>query len=59
MIKQKHVDAAREVRLWLTYVILPAAMIYGSSPAIQDKVKEVRNSAKWKMEDIKYKIKTR
>ena len=27
-IKQKHVDAAREVRLWFKEVIIPAGVVY-------------------------------
>ena len=59
MIKQKHIDGARELRLWLTYVVLPAGMIYYSSPDLQHKVKNLKNSAKRKIEEVRYGCTTR
>lgn len=58
-MKQKHVDAAREARLWIYYVILPSICIYAGSPTLQHKAKQIKYSAKCKVNNVVNKIKNR
>lgn len=51
-MKQKHIDAAREVRLWLSQIVIPAVGIVAVVPeareAIVNKYYEVKNTIKTK-----------
>lgn len=47
-MKQKHVDASREARLWLGQVIIPvitAVAIVKSSPQLSDSIMELKSKA--------------
>lgn len=53
MLKYKHIEASREIRLWLGQVIIPGAMAFGmamSNPqfkeAVTSKVRTVKESLK-------------
>ena len=51
----KHIEASRELRLWIGQVIVPAvtmAVAFASIP-------EVRNTASRKLGELKWKIKSR
>lgn len=49
-MKYKHIEAMREVRLWIGQIIVPAAaLIFAISPAARTSVAE-------KMKDVKVKI---
>ena len=49
----KHIEASREVRLWVTQVILPAVGIAMLFPEVRktvvDKAKDVKNQIKLKL----------
>lgn len=48
-MKQKHVDAAREARLWLGQVIVPAALVVGTvfrNPDAREYVSQKYGNAK-------------
>lgn len=51
-MKQKHIDASRELRLWITQVILPAVGIVMMVP-------ETREKALAKAEEMKESIKAK
>lgn len=53
MIKYKHIEASRELRLWVTQVGVPVAMV----TALYLKDPENRKKAKRKLEDFKYTVK--
>ena len=55
MIKYKHIEAARELRLWLGQVIIPTVTVVGSVMLIP----EVRQGAKETVREIKSKFKKR
>ena len=50
MLKQKHVEASRELRLWLTQVILPTVIggviLYSNSEKVREFVDEKVYNAK-------------
>ena len=49
-MKYKHIEAMREVRLWIGQIIVPvAALVFAISP-------EARTSVAEKMRDVKVKI---
>lgn len=52
MIKQKHVDAAREVRLWFKEVIIPAGVIvalFKDGDKLKEKAGKIKDHAKQKI----------
>ena len=51
-MKQKHIDASREARLWLSQIIIPAFGIVMLVP-------EAREAAKTKASDLKRKIESK
>lgn len=52
-MKQKHIDASRELRLWITQVFIPTgALIVGSMT-----IPEVRQYVGAKAENVKQKLK--
>lgn len=51
-MKQKHIDASRELRLWLTQVIIPGTVIVAAVP-------ELREAIVAKYHDVKGSIKTK
>lgn len=55
-MKRKHIDAAREARLWIGQIIVPAATVVVSTLAIPEvrqavatKAKDVKETIEWKM----------
>ncbi len=47
MLKQKHVDAAREVRLWMTQVVIPiGGILVLANDDIRSKINNGMNSVK-------------
>lgn len=49
MLKYKHIEASRELRLWLGQVIIPGAMAFGvamSNPQFKEAVTSKVNAAK-------------
>ena len=54
-MKQKHIEASRELRLWIGQVIVPTAVAVGGLLAIP----EVREAVKAKARSIKHKIDTK
>lgn len=49
MLKHKHIEASREVRLWLGQVIIPGVVAFGvamSNPQFKETVTSKFNSAK-------------
>lgn len=52
MIKYKHIEAAREVRLWLGQVIIPGVTVLGSVMLIP----EVRQGAAETVRQIRSKV---
>lgn len=52
-MKQKHIDASREIRLWLTQVFIPAGAILVGGMTIP----EVRQYVGAKAESVKQKLK--
>lgn len=53
MLKQKHVDAAREVRLWMSQVIIPiGGIIVMTNPKVSSKVNEGVNNVKNKVRGV-------
>lgn len=51
-MKQKHIDASREARLWLSQIIIPIAGIMAMCP-------EAREAAVAKASDLKRKIESK
>ena len=51
-MKQKHIDAAREARLWISQIVIP---VFG----IMMMVPEAREAAKEKASELKRKIETK
>lgn len=51
-MKQKHIDAAREVRLWIGQIVIPAIGIMAVVP-------EAREAISQKWNDLKTGIKTK
>lgn len=51
-MKQKHIDASREARLWLSQIVLPVVGIVMMVP-------ETREATLAKAEEMKYKIKSK
>lgn len=53
-MKQKTIDTSREVRLWLTQVVLPAVGIAAMVPEVREavvaKYQETKNSIKTKFQ---------
>lgn len=45
-MKQKHIDAARELRLWLGQIVLPFVGIIMLSPEARQAVKQAGQDAK-------------
>lgn len=54
-MKQKHIDASREVRLWLRDLIVPTVVIVA---AVMSKP-EIRESASNKIKNVKSSIKNK
>lgn len=52
----KQIDASREIRLWVTQIVLPAVATVG---AVLYTNPELRHKAADKVQDIKYRIKTK
>lgn len=49
MLKYKHIEASREVRLWLGQVVIPACMAFGvamTNPQFKETVTSKVDSAK-------------
>lgn len=51
----KQIEQAREVRLWITQIIVPATVVVTTLASIP----EVRSAVKNKVEDVKHSIKKR
>ena len=51
----KHIEASRELRLWIGQVIVPAVTMAVALASIP----EVRNTASRKLEELKWKFKSR
>lgn len=51
-MKQKHIDAAREARLWIGQIVVPGLMVAASALSIP----EVRQAIAMKAEQVKYSI---
>lgn len=57
-MKYKHIEAAREARLWIGQIIVPATAVVGSLlaiPEVRDAVATKARQIKWKIESIKNK----
>ena len=57
-MKYKHIEAAREARLWIGQIIVPAAAVVGSLlaiPEVRETVAEKARQIKWKIESKKNK----
>lgn len=52
MIKWKHIEASREVRLWLTQIVLPITTVVMLVP-------ETRNAVATKIREVKDNVKTK
>lgn len=55
MLKYKHIEASRELRLWLGQVIIPGAVAFGmvmSNPQFKSKVDEKVCTAKEKLQSL-------
>lgn len=46
MLKYKHIEAAREVRLWVAQVIVPVAGVMAMSPEARQAAAQMLNGAK-------------
>ena len=46
MLKYKHIEAAREVRLWVGQIVLPVAGVLLAFPEAREKVREKYVEAK-------------
>ena len=55
MTKRQKIDAARECRLWVSQIIIPAATVIVTAMTIP----EVRQSVSNKYEEVRYKLKSR
>lgn len=55
MLKQKHVDASREVRLWLGQIVLPFAAI----AAVYMSNEQNRNAIAYRWANAKDKVKSK
>ena len=57
-MKQKHVDASREARLWLGQIILPAVVVAMAVPefrqTVGNKVNDIKRSVKRKRRNDYY-----
>jgi len=64
MLKYKHIEASREVRLWLGQIIIPAVLvgtiILNNNPrlrySISRKIRKTKNSIANRIQKIKWKI---
>ena len=54
-MKQKHIDAAREVRLWIRDIVVPVVGIMAVSPDVRetivDKYQEIKQNVKTKFKN--------
>ena len=53
----KQIEASRELRLWIGQVIVPAVTMAGAVALAS--IPEVRNTASRKLEELKWKFKSR
>lgn len=58
-LKQKDVDAMREIRLWITKIIIPSAIVLYWCPEIRYWFKEVLLSIKRKLQEAWWKLKSK
>lgn len=59
-LKYKHIEAAREIRMWIGQVIFPGAIAVAwimNNTNAKDKVNNVVCNAKWKFKETKDKVK--
>lgn len=54
-MKRKNIEAAREVRLWIGQIVVPAVTVVGSALAIP----EVRQAVAFKAKEMKQKVETK
>lgn len=58
IMKYKHIEAAREARLWIGQIIVPTIAVVGSMlaiPEVRGVVAEKARQIKWKIESTKNK----
>lgn len=55
----KQIEASRELRLWIGQVIVPAVTMAVALAVALASIPEVRNTASRKLEELKWKFKSR
>lgn len=55
----KQIEASRELRLWIGQVIVPAVTMAVALAVALASIPEVRNAASTKLEQLKWKLKSR
>lgn len=65
-MKYKHIEAAREVRLWIGQIMVPAVTLAATTmtipevrQAVATKAKVWKESVEWKLKKKKYEMKKR